>query len=66
MNIVTVTAMIFGATLAAITDKTFNITGYIAIIINNCCTALYLLLMSKTRELKELKAISNHADNYDI
>jgi len=54
---VTASIMIAGAFLAAWTDATFNLYGYIAIITNDIFTALYLVLVKNIKGLKELTTV---------
>lgn len=46
-----------GAVLAAMTDLTFNATGYAAVFGNDVCTALYLILIRHTKEKASLSTL---------
>ncbi|GMH34200.1 hypothetical protein BSKO_02034 [Bryopsis sp. KO-2023] len=46
--------MILGALIAALTDLTFNLRGYIAVFTNNLFTAAYLVMIKNVKTAKEL------------
>lgn len=46
--------MIGGALIAAITDISFNLAGYIAVLFNDMLTSLYLILVKNTPETNGL------------
>lgn len=49
--------MMAGALIAALTDLAFNLTGYVAILLNDLFTATYLVLIKNNKKAKELTTI---------
>lgn len=46
--------MILGAIIAALTDLTFNLRGYVAVFTNNLFTAAYLVMIKNVKAAKDL------------
>lgn len=46
--------MIFGSVIAATTDPTFNLYGYVSVLLNDLFTSLYLILVKNNKAAKSL------------
>eukprot|EP00884_Botryococcus_braunii_P020246 jgi/Botrbrau1/6905/Bobra.67_3s0024.1 len=57
ITISSVSVMVGGALLAAVTDLTYNLKGYLAVFGNDICTALYLVLIRHTKEKASLSTL---------